>query len=259
MITSKSIKRKTFKLGADICGFAPVSRFADAPKGFHPVDIYPDCKSVIVFGARYPLSTLHAKTNSPYTLIRNRMVQKLDTISFTLADDLEKEGITAIPIPSSEPYDYWDTDRRHGRGILSLKHAGMLAGLGTIGKNTLLINGQYGNMIWLGAVLVPIDLKPMHLPAIRAVFQNARCASTRVHKMHWTKSPSIRSDAENTSSLIPMEASVSSRAICAEKCAPITTGSNPISNFPLQREIFESISWALTIDINCEHRRIRTT
>lgn len=160
MVTSKSIKRKTFKLGADICGIAPVSRFTDAPKGFHPLDIYPDCKSVIVFGARYPLSTLHAKTNSPYTMIRNMMVQKLDTISFDLSDDLEKERINAIPIPSSEPYDFWDAERRHGRGILSLKHAGMLAGLGTIGKNTLLINSRYGNMIWLGAVLVPLDLKP---------------------------------------------------------------------------------------------------
>ncbi len=68
--------------------------------------------------------------------------------------------ITSIPIPSADPYDYWDSERNHGRGILSLKHAGSLAGLGKIGKNTLLINDRYGNMIWLGAILVSVELEP---------------------------------------------------------------------------------------------------
>ncbi|MFX1256884.1 MAG: hypothetical protein ACFFAN_03415 [Promethearchaeota archaeon] len=38
MIDSELIKKKVFKLGADICGIATVSRFDDAPKGFHPCD-----------------------------------------------------------------------------------------------------------------------------------------------------------------------------------------------------------------------------
>ena len=33
-----------------------------------------------------------------------------------------------------------------------------LAGLGKIGRNTLLINKDYGNMIWLGAVLTSLTL-----------------------------------------------------------------------------------------------------
>ena len=160
MISSDMVKEKIIKNGADICGIAPLSRFEDAPKGFHPSDIYPDCRSVIVFASHFPSSTLQAKSNSPYTFVRNIMVQKLDLISFYLSDELEKDGVTSVPIPSSDPYDYWDEKRNHGRGILSLKHAGALAGLGIIGKNTLLVNDRYGNMIWLGAVLVSADLKP---------------------------------------------------------------------------------------------------
>jgi len=64
-----------------------------------------------------------------------------------------------VPVPSADPYDYWDEERRHGRGILSLKHAGRLAGLGVLGRNTLLINEKYGNMIWLGAVLLSAELE----------------------------------------------------------------------------------------------------
>jgi epoxyqueuosine reductase len=159
MITSALIKKKAAQLGADLCGISTISRFGNAPEGFHPTDIFPGCKSVIVFASRFPLSTLNMKSNSPYTLVRNVLVNKLDAISFDLAYYLEREGCTSVPIPSAEPYDYWDAENRHGRGILSLKHAGRLAGLGEIGKNTLLINDQYGNMIWLGAVLTSMEME----------------------------------------------------------------------------------------------------
>lgn len=160
MINSNVIKEKILQKGADICGIAPVDRFTEAPKGFHPCDIYPDSKSVIVFGAHFPLSTLQAKTNSPYTFVRNMMVESVDQISFQLSREFEREGMVAIPIPSSEPYDCWDVEQRQGQGILSLKHAGVLAGLGVLGKNTLLLNETYGNMIWLGAILVDTELEP---------------------------------------------------------------------------------------------------
>jgi len=159
-ITANHIKEMILNSGADLCGIAPVSRFSEAPEGFHPRDIYPDCGSVVVFAARFPLGTLKAESPSPYTLMRNRMVEKLDQISFALCQEIENKGLEAIPIPSASPYDYWDSDKRHGRGILSLKHAGVLAGLGVMGKNTLLINEIYGNMIWLSAVLLSVNLEP---------------------------------------------------------------------------------------------------
>ena len=159
MVEAGFIKEMTFQKGADICGIAAVDRFADAPRGFHPLDIYADCRSVVVYACRFPSATLAARTNAPYTLVRNCLVAKLDQISFRVCDDLEKKGIVAIPIPSAEPYEFWDPDRNHGRGILSLKHAGRLAGIGSIGKNTLLLNETYGNMIWLGAVLLSVDME----------------------------------------------------------------------------------------------------
>jgi len=160
MISSRTIKKRAIKHGADICGVASAARFVNAPKGFHPCDIYPDCRSVIVFAAHFPLGTLQAKTNAPYTLVRNKMVEKVDWISFHVSDELEAKGVASVLIPSADPYEYWDADRNHGRGILSLKHAGVLAGLGVLGKNTLLMNERFGNMMWLGAILVSIDLEP---------------------------------------------------------------------------------------------------
>lgn len=140
MIDSKVIKEMAYQKGADICGIATADRFIDTPKGFHPCDIYTDCQSGVVFASRFPSSTLLAATNAPYAFVRNCMVAKLDGISFQLSDELEKKGVASVPIPSADPYDYLEQDQNYGRGILSLKHAGWLAGIGKLSKNTLLLN-----------------------------------------------------------------------------------------------------------------------
>ena len=40
----------------------------------------------------------------------------------------------AVPIPADGPVEYWDEEELEGRGILSMKHAAVNAGLGTLGK-----------------------------------------------------------------------------------------------------------------------------
>lgn len=56
--SSKIVKDIMLSLGADLCGIASIDRFEDAPKGFHPLDVLPTCKSVISFGCRFPIGTL---------------------------------------------------------------------------------------------------------------------------------------------------------------------------------------------------------
>ncbi len=171
-----ALKQQVTQMGADLCGIAPVDRFAHAPTGFHPQDILPACQSIIVVAVRFPASTLTAgKSQAAYTFVRNRLADQVDRITFRLAEELEASGYAAIPIPSTEPYESWDTERRHGQGILSLKHAAVLAGLGKMGKNTLLVNRRFGNLLWLGALLVDADL------AADAVAPYATCpASCRI-------------------------------------------------------------------------------
>lgn len=146
------IKAIAKDLGADICGIASVERFQDAPAGFNPSDIYSKCKSVIVFAKRVPAGSLSAENCIPYTHISDVIVQEVDRLGAKLCLILEDLGIEAVPIPSDDPSEYWEAENQYAMGILSMRHAGYLAGLGVMGKNTLLINEKYGNMIQIGAI-----------------------------------------------------------------------------------------------------------
>jgi len=158
MFDAQMVKDIASKLGADICGLAPVDRFKDAPRGFRPTDIYPDCKSVVVFARKLPSNPLYAANCVPYTQVNDLITREVDALTLNFSLELEKVGISNVLIPSDDPYEYWEPENMYGRAILSLRHAGYLAGLGKLGKNTLLINDQYGSMIQLGAVLLAIEL-----------------------------------------------------------------------------------------------------
>ena len=66
-ISNADVKNMAYALGADLCGVASVDRFKDAPKGFHPLDVFPNCKSVISFAVRFPVGALLCETPIPYT------------------------------------------------------------------------------------------------------------------------------------------------------------------------------------------------
>lgn len=159
MTSSKQVKGLVISLGAEICGIADIERFSKAPEGFHPIDVYQDCKSVIVFARRLPLEIILANSRIAYTHGVDTMLSELDRISLELCCQLNNRGIHAVFIPADTPYEHWEPVRLHGRGILSLRHAGHLAGLGVLGKNTLLTNKELGNTIYLGAVLADVKLE----------------------------------------------------------------------------------------------------
>lgn len=153
------IKDIILGFGADLCGIANINRFSDAPAGFHPKDIYPDCKSVIAFGIALPKGLMKVEPRLIYGHFNSESISEVDSIALKAAKGIEKlYGGYAIPLPSDVPYEYWDAEKKEGRGLISMKHAAVLAGLGSLGKSTLLLNDEFGNMVTFGAILTDLDL-----------------------------------------------------------------------------------------------------
>ena len=161
MIDSKKVKEIVFSLGADLCGIASIDRFNDAPNGYHPLDVLPSCKSIISFALRFPVGTILCQSDVPYTRVRNSITPKMDSIALNLCIELEKHGIVCVPVPTNE--SELDTTTGRYRSIISQKHAAQAAGLGTIGRHSLLITPEFGSMVWLGSVLCNYELEPDEL------------------------------------------------------------------------------------------------
>ena len=160
MVTKEVIREKILKLGADVCGFAGIERFAQAPGNFSPLDLFADCRTVISVGIALPKGLFSVDSRLIYGHFNADTVHKVDEIVFSAAKFIENEcGDICVPIPSDGPYEYWEEDTMTGKGLLSMKHAAIACGIGQIGKSSLLLNPQYGNRLTLGALLTDIAFK----------------------------------------------------------------------------------------------------
>jgi epoxyqueuosine reductase len=79
----------------------------------------------------------------------------LDWESYKLVKELHKLGYRGIPLPAGDaPFD-----RRFVEGMLSYKTAAVLAGLGVIGWNTLLLTPEYGARVRLSCIVTDAPLE----------------------------------------------------------------------------------------------------
>jgi epoxyqueuosine reductase QueG len=157
-LTADRVKKLALGEGADLCGIAPVERFDGAPEGFRPEDIFPAAKSVVVIAKRLPEAALRSNSPMTYKVASDLVKIEVAHVTYNLSIKLQDLGTIAVPV-LGEPYMYWDAEKEEGRGLLSMRHAAMLSGLGVLGRNTLLINERFGNRLTFGSLLLDAHLE----------------------------------------------------------------------------------------------------
>lgn len=157
-MNTQDVKQMLYDMGATLVGVAGVDRFGEAPEGYHPLDVLKTCKSVIAYAVPFVAGTLKADSSAPYTVTRNMLSDELSKMAVRLCLYLEREGYPSVPLHAIGS----ETDDRTGRSRapVSFKHAAQAAGLGVIGRHSLLITPEYGSMVWLGLVLTEAPLEP---------------------------------------------------------------------------------------------------
>ena len=139
-------------------GFAPVERFADAPQKHQPPGICKNAKTVIVFGIPVPRGVLKSPDYNLYGLHRSyhTAYRDLDTIALGLCNFIESRGdFVAVMIPSYAPMVFQGVEPW---GLLSLKHAAVLAGLGALGRSGQMYHPIFGARLRLAAVVTDAEL-----------------------------------------------------------------------------------------------------
>lgn len=159
----KAIKETCVERGMDVVGVANLESI-NFPED-HPVrKILPDARRIIVFGKSIPHENYFNGTIA-YTNIAFAYFSLLDCVAHDITYFLRYKGYPSYWLGSNRPVVL---KNRKIKGIISLKHAAQAAGLGTIGKNTLLLNKQFGPRLRLGGLLTTADF-PSDSPLEKAV------------------------------------------------------------------------------------------
>ncbi|MDW7740376.1 MAG: reductive dehalogenase domain-containing protein [Bacillota bacterium] len=150
--------------GADLVGIADADSFLiqDEQNKFCPRFYLPEAKSVIVIGLKLVDSIWDRLTGNydPYSTnlhsyLMHYNYDQLDFISCQVARFLEDIGYDGYPIEAR-------TETKSGKvfvGLFPFKEAAVLAGMGRIGKSSLLITPEFGPRVRLTAVITdaPLD------------------------------------------------------------------------------------------------------
>ena len=179
MLTARQVKACAIQAGADLCGIASIDRFAESPKGCHPTDILPGCKSVVVVGVRLLDGIVQANFRTyengrhdlkglygtyGYTMLPNF---ELTYACYAVAQSIERYlGETAAPL-STGPMT-------NGRQI-SIRHCAVAAGLGEFGWMSIVLTPEFGPRNRFGVILTTTEIEPDPLYEGPALCDPSKC------------------------------------------------------------------------------------
>ncbi len=176
VLTSKMLKDLAKKIGGggggvDVVGIANIERFAEAPERMHPLNIFPDCKSVISIVQAIPRSTYRGITEGThwnnYTYYAYNRLNTLfrPMVTDELSRFIEECGFEAVPVYPGVPETYPNhPDPIPGRPSadvqIQVRIAGMACGLGEMGWSKVFLHPVFGPRVRLGTILTDAVLEP---------------------------------------------------------------------------------------------------
>lgn len=167
------VRATALDAGAALVGFAPMSRFDNAPRENHPHTIFPQAKTAIAIAVPQPRGALKAVEEGCYW-------QSYNCDSYWLLNEvvgpsilraivmfLEEYGHTSVPVHNPfHPHSGRQVreDQPHGPdGMVSLRMMGVAAGLGELGMSKIFLTPEFGPRQRVFAVLTDAQLEPTPL------------------------------------------------------------------------------------------------
>lgn len=153
--------------GCDLAGIASVDRFPADKSRRDPRVHYGRTRTVIAFAMRVPFASA-----TPFPSVSAlqfgdfNIEHQLNEAAYLLCRWLEDNGHICAPMPAGRDVVSFEVLEREPEpkiemaGSFDLRYAAVMAGLGEIGANGLLINEEFGSRIRLCAVLTTALLEP---------------------------------------------------------------------------------------------------
>jgi len=152
----QDLEKYCFSLEIDLFGVADIkeikNEFLISPKVLAKMD------RAVCLGLRISQAALNEIEQVPTRMYFHhyRMVNTfLDQVALRVGNYIQKKGYLSLPIPASQIID-WEKLSAHA----SHRRLGVLAGLGWIGRNNLLVNRELGSQFRLVTILTDMPLVP---------------------------------------------------------------------------------------------------
>ena len=156
-LTAREVKEKALSLGADLVGIADGKNVDTSHITDH------DGGRVIVLATRVQAgSSRILKWNDRNKFYNDELsLTFLEEVSLELVYWLEDAGYPAIIVPPThvDPWKYSGDPKAHQSTLISLPHAAVEAGLGTLGLNLQLLTREFGPRVLLTAVLCSVEVE----------------------------------------------------------------------------------------------------
>jgi epoxyqueuosine reductase QueG len=134
--------------GIDVFSEVSLANLSDEDR-FSVVQFFPAAQSVIVFGKEVPVP-VYRMLPKEKTRGMLRIAEALDNTAVRLAGRLEAEEVTAKPVPLYLPVKIADGKIQ---GVVRLKQVAAAGGLGSPGRNSVLLNPRFGPRLLLSGVV----------------------------------------------------------------------------------------------------------
>ena len=188
MLTAQEIKDSALNGGADFCGIANIGRYQGAPREMHPLTVFPETRSIIVYGSRILKGSykgIREGTDwSSYWVYGYGpgILSSIDGATEAIIDVLASEGYEAVQEPGGRTLKDEGAPnppplaegKPSPRVTLHTRMAAALAGLGEFGWSKVFLTPQFGPRQRLAVVLTDAELEPDPL------FEGAICDHCQV-------------------------------------------------------------------------------
>ncbi len=146
-----------------VLGVGPAGMKDEQP-GYRPQDLIPGARSLLCFGIPVPRGAYRPAPYSTETVWRsqNLYYRRLDGLSVRFAALIEETGESAVPVFGCYPLALNGKDGV--LGYLNQLRMGEATGIGSVGRNGLLLNARYGARLMLGGVVTTASLPAFRRP-----------------------------------------------------------------------------------------------
>ncbi len=160
------LQERLSRLDVDAMGVASVADLAEPRLRDQVLALLPSARSLVVCAMEvFPEILDHSRPGktvgeaSASDMLGAHMdflSGRLTKAAYDVAQTCRRQGYRALPMPAAK----YPTDQRYLTSVLSYKHAAVAAGLGTLGRHSLLVTPEFGPRVRLACVLTEAELKP---------------------------------------------------------------------------------------------------